>query len=49
MEMTDGPALAEEAAALSDRAQHAARSVFASYGSCSLTDPVTDLEQLGLL
>jgi hypothetical protein len=47
--MTDGPVLAEEAGGLSDRAQHAARSVFASYGSCSLTDPISDLEQLGLL
>jgi hypothetical protein len=47
--MTDGVVLAEEAAALSDQAQHAARSVFASYGSCSLTDPITDLEGLGLL
>ena len=46
---TDGTALAEEAGALSDRAQHAARSVFASYGSCSLTDPVADLSALGLL
>jgi hypothetical protein len=46
---TDGTALAEEAGALSDRAQHAARSVFASYGSCSLTDPITDMEALGLL
>ncbi len=47
--VTDGMALSEEAAALSDQAQHAARSVFASYGSCSLTDPITDLESLGLL
>jgi hypothetical protein len=47
--MIDGRALAEEAAGLSDRAQHSARSVFASYGSCSLTDPVADLERLGLL
>lgn len=47
--MTDGAALAQEAAALSDQAAHAARGVFASYGSCSLTDPVADLEELGLL
>jgi hypothetical protein len=47
--ITAGAALAEEAGALSDQAQHAARSVFASYGSCSLTDPVADLERLGLL
>jgi hypothetical protein len=25
------------------------RGVFASYGSCSLTDPVKDLEELGLM
>jgi hypothetical protein len=47
--ITDGAALAEEATGLSERAQHAARSVFASYGSCSLTDPIADLERLGLL
>lgn len=47
--VTDDSALAEEAAALSVQAAHAARSVFASYGSCSLTDPIADLERLGLL
>jgi hypothetical protein len=46
---TDGEKLAEEAKALSDPAAHAVRGVFASYGSCSLTDPVTDLEKLGML
>jgi hypothetical protein len=46
---TDGETLADEAKALSDPAAHAVRGVFASYGSCSLTDPVTDLEKLGLL
>jgi hypothetical protein len=46
---TDGTALAEEAGELSDKGAHAVRSVFASYGSCSLTDPVADLEELGLL
>ena len=46
---TDSEALAKEAGALSDQAQHAERSVFASYGSCSLTDPITDLSALGLL
>ena len=46
---TDGGLLAEEAAALTDKAQHEARSAFASYGSCSLTDPIVDLERLGLL
>jgi hypothetical protein len=49
LESMDGEALAEEAGALTDQAQHAARSVFASYGSCSLTDPITDLTALGLL
>ncbi len=46
---TDGPALAEEASALSDDAANAVRDVFASYGSCSLQDPVAELEGLGLL
>ncbi|AHH93498.1 hypothetical protein GCM10010174_31570 [Kutzneria viridogrisea] len=46
---TDGEALAEEAKALSDPAAHAVRGVFASYGSCSLGEPVADLEKLGLL
>ena len=46
---TDGKLLAEEAGGLSDQAAHAVRAVFGSYGSCSLTDPVTDLEGLGLL
>ncbi|MCP2164359.1 hypothetical protein [Goodfellowiella coeruleoviolacea] len=46
---TDGAALAEEARSLSDPAAHAVRGVFASYGSCSLAEPVADLERLGLL
>jgi hypothetical protein len=49
LESMAAEALAEEAGSLSDQAQHAARSVFASYGSCSLTDPVNDLTALGLL
>ena len=49
LQSMDAAALSEEAGALSDQAQHAARSVFASYGSCSLTDPITDLSNLGLL
>ncbi|MBE1466378.1 hypothetical protein [Kibdelosporangium phytohabitans] len=46
---TDSEALAKEAAELSEAASHAVRGVFASYGSCSLAEPVADLEQLGLL
>ncbi|MBB5922904.1 hypothetical protein FHR81_003961 [Actinoalloteichus hoggarensis] len=46
---TDAEALVNEAEALGDEAATAVRSVFASYGSCSLTEPVEDLEQLGLL
>jgi hypothetical protein len=45
----DGPALATEAAALNDEAARAVRGVFASYGSCSLSEPVADLAELGLL
>ncbi|NKE55721.1 hypothetical protein FXN61_02345 [Lentzea sp. PSKA42] len=46
---TDAEALTAEAKALSDQAAHAVRGVFASYGSCSLSEPVADLEGLGLL
>ncbi|MGZ3141458.1 hypothetical protein ACVDFE_05550 [Lentzea chajnantorensis] len=46
---TDAAALTAEAKALSDQAAHAVRGVFASYGSCSLSEPVSDLEELGLL
>jgi hypothetical protein len=46
---TDGKALAAEAQALTEHEALAVRGVFASYGSCSLTDPVEDLEKLGLL
>lgn len=46
---TDREALADEARSLSDDAATAVRDVFASYGSCSLKEPVTDLEELGLL
>jgi hypothetical protein len=49
LKSTEATALAEEAARLSDQAAHAVRGVFASYGSCSLTDPVNDLRELGLL
>jgi hypothetical protein len=46
---TDAVALGEEANGLSDQAAHAVRGVFASYGSCSLDEPIADLEELGLL
>lgn len=45
----DGAALAKEVAALTPAAARAVRGVFASYGSCSLSEPVADLEGLGLL
>jgi hypothetical protein len=45
----DGPALATEAAELSDEAARTVRGVFASCGSGSLTEPIADLEKLGLL
>jgi hypothetical protein len=45
----DGAELAAEAKALSEEAARAVRGVFASYGSCSLAQPVADLERLGLL
>lgn len=46
---TDGKALAAEATAMTEHEALAVRGVFSSYGSCSLTDPVADLEKLGLL
>jgi hypothetical protein len=46
---TDGKALAREAQNLTEHEALSVRGVFASYGSCSLTDPVADLEGLGLL
>jgi hypothetical protein len=46
---TDGAALAAEARNLTEHEALSVRGVFASYGSCSLTDPVADLEELGLL
>jgi len=46
---TDGAALADEARDLTEHEALSVRGVFASYGSCSLTDPVKDLEELGLL
>jgi hypothetical protein len=49
LESTDGKALADEAQNMTEHEALSVRGVFASYGSCSLTDPVTDLEELGLL
>ena len=46
---TDGPALAEEARGLSEQACKAVRALFASYASATFDEPVTDLEELGLL
>nr|BFF01837.1 hypothetical protein GCM10020241_35120 [Streptoalloteichus tenebrarius] len=49
LDSTDAAALAEEARALPEPAAQAVRAVFASYGSCSLSEPIEDLEGLGLL
>jgi len=49
IESTDGDALVAESRALPDATARAVRQVFASYGSCSLDEPVADLRQLGLL
>jgi hypothetical protein len=49
LELTDGKALADEARNLTEHEALSVRGVFASYGSCSLTDPVKDLQELGLL
>jgi hypothetical protein len=46
---TDAAALVDELSALPAPTAHAVRQVFASYGSCSLSEPVADLEALGLL
>jgi len=42
-------ALAAEAAAIDPATAAATRALFASYGSCSVDEPVTDLRALGLL
>lgn len=49
LESTDSKALADEALNMTEHEALSVRGVFASYGSCSLTDPVADLEELGLL
>ena len=47
--VTDGPALAAEARAVSGRALSAARLLFRSYGSCSTSEPREEAAALGLL
>ncbi|HEY3261959.1 MAG TPA: hypothetical protein VGJ95_17145 [Pseudonocardiaceae bacterium] len=49
LECTDGEALVDESSSLPQASARAVRQVFASYGSCSLSEPVADLEALGLL
>lgn len=46
---TDSAALVAESVALPLSSARAVRQVFASYGSCSFSEPVADLEELGLL
>jgi hypothetical protein len=46
---TDGASLAAEAAALSELAASEARGLFSSYGSTSVPEAVSELENLGLL
>jgi hypothetical protein len=45
---TDGPALADEARAVSGRELSAARLLFRAYGSCSTTEPREEAAALGL-
>ena len=45
----DGPHLAAAFAALPDDAAAATRAAFVSFGSCSVTDPLSDLIDLGLV
>jgi hypothetical protein len=49
LESTDGETLVAESGALPEASARAVRQVFASYGSCSLSEPVADLEALGML
>jgi hypothetical protein len=46
---TDAAALAAEARAITPDAARATRAAFVAYGSCSTRDPLSDLEELGLL
>jgi hypothetical protein len=49
VDSVESDALLAEVLALPEPSVRAVRQVFASYGSCSLADPVADLEALGLL
>ena len=49
LESTDTDALVAELNELPDATARAVRQTFASYGSCSLEDPIADLTKLGLL
>ena len=49
LESVDGQTLVAESGALPPASARAVRQVFASYGSCSLSEPVADLEALGML
>ena len=49
LDVTDGPALAAEARAVSGRSLSAARLLFRSYGSCSTREPQEEAAALGLL
>ncbi len=49
LEVTDGEALAAEAADLSADAAKAVRALFASYASATFDEPIADLKGLGLL
>ena len=46
---SDGPALAAEARAVSERAMSAGRLLFRAYGSCSTSEPREEAAALGLL
>lgn len=49
LEATDADALVAELRTLPEPSVRAVRQVFASYGSCSLAEPVADLKAIGLL
>src|SRR5690606_25472240 len=45
----DAPAVADRVADLGDARTAAARALFLSFGTCSITEPVAELTDLGLL